>query len=187
MLKKHKQLIIGFLLGALLFGVIPVGAVIQEYVLTKSRVRLVIDGEEFANDDLPILYMEPGYNYLPAAAFRDICSKLDLWFEYVGEKNEIHIETKIKNDMVERKDDNMKIGVKEEYNIIVDDGIEYVLLREISEKLPKNYVFDALIDKSINFAYQNKVLIENMPYKIINNKTYVSYEYLVNNILPLIE
>lgn len=52
MFKKHKQLVIGFLLGALLFGIIPASANIQEYLLKKSSAKLMVDGVEFANKDL---------------------------------------------------------------------------------------------------------------------------------------
>ncbi|MDR7856065.1 hypothetical protein [Tissierella sp.] len=189
MFKKHKQLIIGFLLGALVFGIVPVGATVQDYLLKKSEVKLMVDGQEFTNKDLPVLLMEPGYNYIPAATFREICDKLGVGFEYVADKKEIQIITTTteKTDEIEGKVDIVENVVRDGYNIVVENGIEYVLLREVFEKLSKEYMFHVLSDKTINFEYLEEILIENMPYKIVDNKTYVEYEYLTNNILPLVK
>lgn len=93
MFKKYKQLVIGFLLGALLFGIVPVGATVQEYILKKSSAKLMVDEKEFSNKELPVLLYK-GYNYIPAATFREICDIIGVGFEYVGEKNEIQINTK---------------------------------------------------------------------------------------------
>lgn len=82
MLKKHKQLIIGFLLGALLFSVVPVGATIGEYILKKSTAKLMVDGKEFANKDLPVLNYK-GYNYIPAATFREICDTIGSRYSFI--------------------------------------------------------------------------------------------------------
>lgn len=75
MFKKHKQLIMGFLLGALVFGIVPVGATVQDYLLKKSTAKLMVDGVEFANKELPVLNYQ-GYNYVPAATFMEICDTI---------------------------------------------------------------------------------------------------------------
>ena len=93
-MKKYfnKQTIVAFILGALIFSSIPASAAIQEYLLYQSEVKLVVDGVETSNPDLPILVYK-GYNYIPAAAFRDICSKIGVAFQWVGGVNQIQIST----------------------------------------------------------------------------------------------
>jgi hypothetical protein len=92
MLKKFRHLIIGFVLGALFFRVIPVGAAIQEYILYKSEVQLTVDGQEYNNPELPILNYK-GYNYIPAATFRDICNAIGVDFQWAGQVNQIQLRT----------------------------------------------------------------------------------------------
>lgn len=215
MLKKHKQLIIGFLLGALLFGVIPVGAVIQEYVLTKSRVRLVIDGEEFANQDLPVLYMAPGYNYLPAASFREICDKLGIEFEYVSATNEIQINTKKTSETINQElprtpsvDEDVVIPTDEEYIVLINnikyiskDGINEYLRKVNKDRFGRAQYFlgmGSLAERTEKFytldAGEMNILIESVPIKVVFNHEYpnhrmsfVEYDYWKDNILPLIK
>lgn len=92
MFKRYRQFLIGFLIGALLFSTIHVSAAVQEYILTKSETKIIVDGTEFTDDSLPVLNYK-GYNYIPAAVFKGICAKLGLSFEWVGEKKEIQIQT----------------------------------------------------------------------------------------------
>lgn len=186
MFKKHKQLIIGFILGVLFFGIVPVGATVQDYILKKSSAKLMVDEKEFSNKELPVLLYK-GYNYIPAATFREICDIIGVGFEYVGEKNEIQINTKEVISTQEGKVNSMEKVVKDGFNLVVENGVEYVKLRDVFEKLSEDYMFDALPNKTINFVHLEEVLIENMPYKIIDNKTYIEYEYFTNNILHLVK
>ncbi|MEN6313729.1 MAG: hypothetical protein ABFD25_05710 [Clostridiaceae bacterium] len=87
-----KGFILGFVCAALLFTAI--GATAAQYTLTPSTVKFYMDGTEIKDDKLPLLYMEPGYNYLPAAMFRSICDKIGIVFEYVEKDNAIVIDTK---------------------------------------------------------------------------------------------
>lgn len=123
MLRKYKHFLIGFLVGALLFTLIPANAAVQEYILQKSSAKITVDGKEFANKDLPVLNYK-GYNYIPAAVFRGICEKLGLGFDWVGETNEIQIQTKGEGDLSDT------IGqALIEYKTV--DGKEYVSIVDV--------------------------------------------------------
>ena len=102
MLKRHKHLFIGIVIGVIITA-IPVGATIQQYTLSQSTVKFIIDGEEYKNDTLPILLMQPGYNYIPAAAFRDISKIIgaDFWFD--SKTNTINIKTNSQNETAPTK------------------------------------------------------------------------------------
>lgn len=203
MFKKNKQLIIGFLLGTMLFSIVPVGATIQEYLLKKSEVKVMVDGTEFANKELPVLIYK-GYNYIPAATFREITDTLGVGFEYVGDKKEIQIDTKkiveVKEEIKleqERKVDNMDETVKDGYNLIVEDGIEYIGLFEIDKKY---------YDKGFAFKYNNEsklysleynpqkshpidkyeTMLENIECKIFKGHSYIEYKFFKENILQIL-
>jgi len=117
MLKKYKQLLIGILIG-ILIAAVPVGAAVQEYILKQSECKIVVDGE-IVKGELPLLIMDPGYNYLPAAEFRSICDKMGIGFEFDPPTKEIRIDTK-KNRMQE-----------------VQNGLEGDMLSEVTVPINK--------------------------------------------------
>jgi hypothetical protein len=95
-----KKFILGFLMGAMLFSILPVNAAVQQYILKKSTVKLMINGEEYKNLTLPVLLMNPGYNYLPAVSFRDIAKLMGAEFVYQNTNNTININTKPDNSVI---------------------------------------------------------------------------------------
>jgi hypothetical protein len=74
-----------------LFISLPVNAAV-EYTLKQSECKIVIDGEVYT-DILPMLLMEPGYNYVPASTFRSICDKIGVGFVYDNTVKEIQLTT----------------------------------------------------------------------------------------------
>lgn len=208
MFKKYKQLIIGFLLGALLFSIVPVSATIQEYLLQKSSAKLIVNGKEFSNKDLPVLLYK-GYNYIPAATFREICDIIGVGFEYVGEKNEIQINTKKIEVVQERKDDKVdfkipKIGEEERGNfeeteMITDEGLkvhtfngeEYVALYDINEKYKKDNSWIFSIQGLANPNNIKEILIERKDIPVIRDEksglTYVTVKYFKEQMLPVLQ
>jgi ribosomal protein L33 len=206
-LKKNKQLIIGFVLGALIFGIIPVGAVVQDYILKKSETKLMVDGKEFANKELPVLIYK-GYNYIPAATFREICDTIEVGFEWIGEKNEIQINTgknvsispvveerKIQGMNTVENIDDMRSEKKDGYNILIVDGIEYIHSREVFETSNRRYTFnvnnESTPDKMqlILFDQHTEKEIMTIPQEeihILHNRTYFKFDYFLKDLVPLI-
>lgn len=88
-MKQIRVLVLGIVLGLLIS--VPVNGIAQ-YVLKESNCKLVVDGVE-VKGDLPLLIMDPGYNYIPAAVFRDICNMIDVGFEFDQPTKEIRIDT----------------------------------------------------------------------------------------------
>ncbi|MGJ0847414.1 hypothetical protein ACR77J_12055 [Tissierella praeacuta] len=202
MFKKYKQLIIGFLLGALLFSIVPVSATIQEYLLQKSSAKLIVNGKEFSNKDLPVLNHK-GYNYIPAATFREVCNTIGVSFEWVGGKNEIQIDTNkkpivetIEKPVGERKVNNVTEKIeKDGYSLLVVDGVEYIGLREIIDH-HSGYGFIYNEDsKKVDFIYNSsrfgspkldEVLLKDIPYDIFTGTTYTKYNFFKETLFPLI-
>lgn len=207
MFKKNKQLIIGFILGALVFSIVPVGATVQEYILKKSETKLMVDGKEFTNKELPVLVYK-GYNYIPAATFREITDTLGVGFEYVGERKEIQIITN-KNDMLDKvqlkdniereKVDKMERIAKDGFELFIVNGIEHISLGEV-----KGYLKEQQLSYDIHYNPQNKefqfqkiineedptsniILLDDIPTRILYDRGVVTYDYYKQNILSLIK
>lgn len=73
-MRKYKQFIFGFLVGAMLFSIAPVSAAIEEYLCYKADYKVMINGSEYISEDLPILNYK-GNTYAP---FRSILEKAGL-------------------------------------------------------------------------------------------------------------
>lgn len=205
MLKKYRQFFIGFLISALLFGAIPVGAAVQEYILTKSETKIIVDGTEFADDSLPVLNYK-GYNYIPAAVFKGICAKLGLNFEWVGETNEI----KISMREGERAMSETAVSTTVQYTTI--DGKEYINIEDVRAYCKELYGIKYLIGYGITRKGEPRAsiktyeglkeiinsgetnsdkLIESgdmieLNVELINDKIYITKETFDNILLPFI-
>lgn len=205
---KYKQFLIGFFIGALLFTFIPVSAAVQEYILTKSNARIIVDGTEFTDDTLPILNYK-GYNYIPAAVFRGICAKLGFSFDWVGETNEIQIQTKGEGNLSDT------IGqALIEYKTI--DGNEYVSIVDVKAYCEKVYDDKFNMDYGIKYPTWAKIhsvkglraamaiadtkpdptseeeLIKSgvtleLPIEVINGEIHITRETFENTVLPFID
>ena len=84
---KNKQLIIGILIGALVFGGIPVFAATGQYILTQARYKIVVNGVEYADTELPILNYN-GTTYVPLRAIGKLLGNEPRWNE---EKRQVEI------------------------------------------------------------------------------------------------
>ncbi len=197
MLKKHKQLIIGILLGALFFGTIPVLAQ-QQIRISDNRFPIFVNGNRERIEG----YNINGYTYLKLADF----SRAGLDVKFNAEKKRIEVENvEVIHD--EKGDENMedieyveKDGyisiVKDGYDLQVVNGVEYIALREIGTK-HKGYDFRYIQDVGFELTYNpdkfnspefTQLVKGDIPldYKIISGRTSIKYNYFVENILPLI-
>jgi hypothetical protein len=168
MFKKmfNKQTLIAFVLGGLMFSSIPVFAETIQYVFTQSNCKLIIDGKEYSNPDIPVtLYLKDQSNYAPLAVIRDICLKLNIPFEYDNTTKEINITTTRKEEIVlsetvtsietttttetiTTEPTNNLITYEEDGLTIVElDNVKYIRLNSLDEKL-----------RSINYKIWNKTI-----------------------------
>lgn len=69
-----KKFIAGFLVGAILFSLAPVSAAIEEFICYRADYKVIVNGSEYINTDLPILTYK-GNTYAP---FRSILEKAGL-------------------------------------------------------------------------------------------------------------
>jgi hypothetical protein len=73
-----KKFILGFVLAALLFTALPVGAAVQQYILHAPDYKIYLGDKEYSDKDYPALTYK-GKTYLPITALIDAFSlNLDL-------------------------------------------------------------------------------------------------------------
>ncbi len=82
---KFKQLFIGILIGALVFGGIPAFA--AQYILTQAQYKIVVNGVEYTDTEYPILNYN-GTTYVPLRAVGKLLGNEPRWNE---EKRQVEI------------------------------------------------------------------------------------------------
>jgi hypothetical protein len=109
--RKYKQFVIGVIVGAMLFSAVPIGAAIEEFICYRADYKVMINGEEYVSEDLPVLNYK-GNTYAP---FRSILEKAGLNVAWNAELGQAEVTS---NPAVPQND-----NVEDE--IIMSNNIEY--------------------------------------------------------------
>ena len=188
-----KSFVLGFLLATLLFSAIPVGAAVQEYILTSTASKLVVDGVEVKNDTLPMMSYN-GYNYIPASSFKQICDKIGVGFEWDNTAKSIEIDTSVTttettiastggdivSDKITQTPDGIKVFQHEEQNYI-----NWLDLRKKCESLGIQF---NIKDGKFNFKNPDgSILCSINLFTIWQVNDSAKYDDYVNNVLPLLQ
>lgn len=196
-MKNIRNCVICFLIG--LFISLPVGAAVQ-YSLSESAWKMVVDGQVVQDEKLPVLLMEPGYNYLPAGAFRAVCEKAGIGFEADTATKEIRITTKQTVAVKSVVAPVVKVTVTPTPALITEpytlerDGVKKVyggdvglLLEERGYKIRASGRSDNTLSIYDN---DNNLVLKGITYTVheYNNsgQIFLDYEFYEQNIKPLI-
>jgi hypothetical protein len=97
---KIKTLAIGVAIGVSVTTLAPVFANVQEYILRKVSYPIIVNGEEYANDELPALNLN-GSTYIPLRAVGDVLDAKVEWNEELRrvEIGEVIIDENLKNNL----------------------------------------------------------------------------------------
>jgi hypothetical protein len=82
-----KRFVLGFIIGAVLFSVLPIKAAIEEFICYKADYRVIINGEEYTHPDLPILNYQ-GNTYVP---FRSALEQAGLIIDWDTQSREARV------------------------------------------------------------------------------------------------
>lgn len=120
---KNRQLIIGILIGALVFGGIPAFAATGQYILTQARYKIVVNGVEYADTELPILNYN-GTTYVPLRAVGKLLGNEPRWNE---EKRQVEIGYSADIDLSQWID---LITLGKDYGLEIGSGSEVFILKK---------------------------------------------------------
>jgi len=194
-----KKIIIGFIVGALIFSIIPVSAAVQEYILHKAEYDIMIGGKLYDSQDLPILNYE-GNTYVPLTKVGEMLGGNVKWNEEL-EQVEIIKETILPEPIPDKGDDvvsDKQVYEENDYKVIMDNEVEYYSWKSICDNIePKGYNigYDKTKDSMFLIKYNaikkstadSTKILESIPYKIFNDATHIPKDYYLNKILPLIK
>lgn len=189
-----KKIMFGVIIGILLTSV--ANAAVQ-YNLSESEWKIVVDGQIIQDEKLPILLLEPGYNYAPVAVFREICGKIGLGFEANAESKEVQITTKLEEKTVSKAVPAPVAAppITEPYTI-ERDGVKKVFTGDINKMLNSEGYELSSSGKSDNMLWvrlkHNQMpVIKDIPYTVHDYNgqggVYINYDFYVENIEPLIK
>ncbi len=142
-----KKFVTGFIIGALLFGIIPTNAAIQEYILYKADYKVVINGIEYVNEELPILNYK-GSTYAP---FRSILEAAGLNVNWNAELGQAEVTGASEPMTMEEGGDmsDMQTYKENGYDVVVEDGVEYYPMKLILDNIRSNgydIIYDNVTD-----------------------------------------
>lgn len=193
-----KKFILGFVMATLIFNIMPVSATIQEYILQKSDVKLVVDGGEYANSELPTLNYK-GYNYVPADAFRGICDKIGVGFKWDNATKEIQLKTEVAEAPTEidtgegNTVSEVKIirDVQGELKLYEIEGNQYYEYGELAGHFYSEYRGYVLNSDAwtgeVFLVKPGNMRVHDLEHTNIDGRKYIRKEYYENTILPLIQ
>jgi hypothetical protein len=191
-----KKLVMGIIIGIMLS--VTVNAAV-EYSLKESEWVITVDGQTVKDEKLPMLLLEPGYNYAPVAVFRDVCSIIGVGFEADVPTKEVRITT-TKQEVKTVSTKNIAPTVApvqyfEPYTMEYD-GKKLVFLGDINTMLkPLGYEI-AASHKSDNMLWlrcNGAPVIKDIKYSMNKHPDhtqgvgYIEYEFYIENIEPLIK
>jgi hypothetical protein len=87
MVKSLKYLILGIAIGGFAFGILPVTAAVEKYVLTKVPYKIIVNGAEYKDDTQPALNLN-GNTYVPLRNLGKLIGKEPKWN---SEKKQVEI------------------------------------------------------------------------------------------------
>ena len=168
-----KSLTIGITLGVTVSIFIPVFATVQQYILTKVNYPILVNGQEYVNEELPVLNWE-GNTFIPLRAVGDILEVKVNW-----------------NEELKR----VEIGdVVDVDNKIINIQNDYMAIRELHDKHPNYYITWSDDERTvlamyikINNGESSQMLINNIKYTVNNIRVYISKETYENDLRPLIQ
>lgn len=208
-----KKFVLGFIVGALLFTALPIGAAIEEYICYKSDYKVMVNGVEYISEDLPILNYK-GYTYAP---FRSILEAAGLNVNWNAELRQAEVtlpEVKEDDNMNDRSSPawdlsytryQMPIFMNANQNPPLEkegslycfeyEGTKYVLLDLLDrpKTCPYKFTMGKLrLEKNevIDDEIVTTILIPEIPYgeyPFESYRFYVTYDYYTNTLLPILK
>ena len=201
-----KKFILGFIVSALLFTVIPVGAAIQEYICYKADYKVLINGEEYSHPDLPILNYK-GNTYAP---FRSVLEAAGLVVDWDGELRQASVITPEQNNTDEKEENNMSApSIPNETLTHTPDNLPlyelmgnyYVSIRDFNDKYREQgyymsimdgrsletCLFELIFDDDGNFIKEEVLLEFYIIPTILKGNSVFDYNLYIEQILPKIQ
>lgn len=116
-----KKFMLGFLVGAILFSLAPVSAAIEEFICYRADYKVIINGEEYISEELPILNYK-GNTYAP---FRSILEKAGLDVNWNAELGQAEV-TSNPTDAQNNTEEGNTVSVEYDLNTKLPIGAEYI-------------------------------------------------------------
>ena len=119
MMKKYKQIVIGFILGALLFGGVPVMATVGMKSINAhfNNIKVIVNGKEIVTDKEPFIY--EGYTYLP---IRPVLEALGLNIDWNDYMKTIDISNPSEIDVVKSENKETEVNTTQRIQSFLEDN-----------------------------------------------------------------
>ncbi len=185
-----KKFISGLIIGAIMFTFIPIQAAVQEYVLQKVSYKVIVNGTEYNDPELPVLTLktESGDNtYVPLRALGDILGADVSWNSELGQ-----VEVGNQPQQSVTPPTGSETSTQSEYEVYTEGGYTYL------EYQSKKYIRAADIrsesgtlswdynTQSLIFTIDSQPVLTNIKnYILYQGSAFIENEYFIEHIKPL--
>lgn len=183
MLNKHKQILVGIVIGAIIFGATPaLTNTLRTFIAEEASFPIVVDGAK-VELDMPVVTIE-GRTYIPLRALGDVLGVKVDWNDEKGQAE------------VLRDGDNVvqatEVEKTENYNFETIEDKEYILFSNVDDICMKKgvsatySVLNMLIYLSDIKTSEERILTNDIRLYRLNDELYASREDFEGKILPFI-
>lgn len=174
MFKQMRSFICGFIFAFILTVIVFASNKID---VVFNGITVLVNGIKIEKEN--ILY--EGTTYIP---IRAVAEALNKDVDFNNETKTAEIKDKITN--VENIGGNKMYDDLKVYEF---EGVEYIKARELYDLKLKNIGYNIKNNNKIAQLVTTKknIILDNMPYEIFNNYTYITLQYYKDNIEPLIK
>jgi hypothetical protein len=164
-LNKIKILSLGVALGISISTFTTTFATVKQYILREVGYPIMVNGEEYIDDELPVLGLN-GRTYVPLRAFGDI---LDVEVEWNDELKRVEIGEIIIDDKKEEKVMSEKANIYKDIN-----GDLYIELNSKDTTITIDTIFQYTdLDSLTHLFFNNQMYYRhNIIYDMLNTKGY---------------
>jgi hypothetical protein len=190
---KYKQLIAGIIIGAVMVSMAPVSAAIEEFICYKADYKLVINGIEYNDPDLPLM----SYKGYTVGSVRKILEAVGVPITWNAELGQVEVNTATLQTTNESEVMTMTETLTEQLTQTPDgitqfdiwEGKQYIGYIYIRNKIQeKGYAFEKDIKSdSWQIIKGDQVILGNIPTIKPFGYSSVEVNYYINTILPLIK
>jgi len=179
MLKKHKELIVGVILGALLFNGLSVIATngLKTIEVFYDNIKIYLNGKEIKTDAEPFIY--EGRTYVPVRFVSEAFGANVKWNESTKTieitNNSTSTSTKNTDIPTILKAEFINNGTNTAYAVAFSDGFAIALGKSVVDLAFPNYNTVSLIVNTKNMIVEKNIAIPNI----------IAYDYLGNKYYPV--
>ena len=181
-MQKLKYIALGIIIGATVIATPSIASEIKEYMLYKADYKIIVNGQPYSNDELPILNYK-GVTYTPLKA---IGTLLNSDVQWNAEAGQVEIGKKVVQ-ITEDQNPSPPTTTDSKMQSETDDNYMY---HGAALKNTEEYMFDWDSNRQLclyNISDKENAILKNIPYVLIKSRVHILKDFYNSTIYPIVK